>query len=57
MGHAESYRADGRAPAIGRAPAEGLEDALACGKEGWYVLFPFPFPLSWMEEMTGVVVL
>ena len=38
MGDAQCYRADGRAPAVGRAPAEGLEDALAGGKEGRCVL-------------------
>lgn len=41
MGHTQSFRADGSPPATGRTPAEGLEDAFACGEEGWYVLYLF----------------
>lgn len=37
MGDAQSCRADCSAPTARRAAAEGLEDPLACGEEGWCV--------------------
>lgn len=46
MGHTQSFRADGRPPATGRTPAEGLEDAFPCGEESWYVIYLVFFFLS-----------
>jgi len=53
MGHTQSFRADSRPPATGRTPAEGLEDAFACGKEGWYVL-SYHVVFFWMVVDDGL---
>ena len=57
MGYTQSFRADGRPPATGRTPAEGLEDAFPCGEESWYVIYLvfFFFRWSWMGWLTCFV--